>query len=591
MFIIHNSSLKKLWHHLTNRRQKQYRLLLVLMIVASLSEVVSVGAVLPFLGVLTAPEQVYQHPLMQPLIQILELEVPNQLVLPLTIIFIIAALLAGSIRLALLYVMTRVSYATGADLSVKIYNLTLYQEYAVHISRNSSEVINGIISKTSTVIGSVILPIMNLISSTILIVSIMGALFVIDTIVALSAFIGFGLLYLGIIRYTGAQLKENSKIIADKSTQMIKSLQEGLSGIRDVLIDGSQQFYCQLYRSADLPLRRASGNNQFISGGPRYILEAVGMALIAILAYVMMQQEGGVTTVVPILGALALGAQRLLPALQQVYGSYSTIRGVEVSLKDALDLLNQPLPEYADQPSPTPIPFEREIKLKNLSFGYTKDTSLVLKNINLCIAKGERIGFMGVTGSGKSTLLDIVMGLLQPTDGKLTIDQKPINSQNRRAWQAHIAHVPQNVYLSDSTIEENIAFGVSKEKIDRQRVEKAAKQAQIGELIEEWKDGYQTLVGERGIRLSGGQRQRIGIARALYKKADVLIFDEATSALDNETEQAVMEAIKGLGEKLTILIIAHRLTTLKGCDRVVKLNKDHSLHVGSYQDMIGTFSH
>ena len=588
---MHNSSLKKLWHHLTNRRQKQYRLLLVLMIVASLSEVVSVGAVLPFLGVLTAPEQVYQHPLMQPLIQILELEVPNQLVLPLTIIFIIAALLAGSIRLALLYVMTRVSYATGADLSVKIYNLTLYQEYAVHISRNSSEVINGIISKTSTVIGSVILPIMNLISSTILIVSIMGALFVIDTIVALSAFIGFGLLYLGIIRYTGAQLKESSKIIADKSTQMIKSLQEGLSGIRDVLIDGSQQFYCQLYRSADLPLRRASGNNQFISGGPRYILEAVGMALIAILAYVMMQQEGGVTTVVPILGALALGAQRLLPALQQVYGSYSTIRGVEVSLKDALDLLNQPLPEYADQPSPTPIPFEREIKLKNLSFGYTKDTSLVLKNINLCIAKGERIGFMGVTGSGKSTLLDIVMGLLQPTDGKLTIDQKPINSQNRRAWQAHIAHVPQNVYLSDSTIEENIAFGVSKEKIDRQRVEKAAKQAQIGELIEEWKDGYQTLVGERGIRLSGGQRQRIGIARALYKKADVLIFDEATSALDNETEQAVMEAIKGLGEKLTILIIAHRLTTLKGCDRVVKLNKDHSLHVGSYQDMIGTFSH
>jgi ATP-binding cassette subfamily B protein len=305
----------------------------------------------------------------------------------------------------------------------------------------------------------------------------------------------------------------------------------------------------------------------------------------------MIQQEGGVTTVIPILGALALGAQRLLPALQQVYSSYSTIRGVEVSLKDVLDLLNQPLPEYVGQPPSALIPFEREIQLKNLSFGYTKDTSLVLKNINLCIAKGERIGFMGVTGSGKSTLLDIVMGLLQPTDGKLTIDQKPINSQNRRAWQAHIAHVPQNVYLSDSTIEENIAFGVSKEKIDRQRVKKAAKQAQIGELIEEWKDGYQTLVGERGIRLSGGQRQRISIARALYKKADVLIFDEATSALDNETEQAVMEAIKGLGEKLTILIIAHRLTTLKGCDRVVKLNKDHSLHVGSYQDMIGTFSH
>ncbi len=579
------TSLKKLWDHLTSRRKKQFLMLLILMIFASFLEVVSVGAVLPFLGVLTAPEQIYHHPLMQPLIQILELSTPAQLVLPITIFFIIAALLAGSIRLLLLYVMTRISYATGADLSIKSYNLTLYQEYAIHVSRNSSEIINGIISKTSTVIGGVILPILNLISSTILIVSIMGALFVIDTIVALSAFIGFGLLYLGIIRYTGKQLKENSKIIADKSTQMIKSLQEGLGGIRDILIDGSQEFYSQLYRSADLPLRRASGNNLFIGGGPRYVLEAVGMTLIATLAYIMTQQEGGIEKAIPVLGALALGAQRLLPALQQAYGSYSTMRGVEASLQDVLDLLDQPLPEYADQSPPIPILFEREIKLTNLSFRYTEDTSLVLKNINLSIAKGKRIGFIGVTGSGKSTLLDIIMGLLSPTDGKLTIDQKPLNSQSLRAWQAHIAHVPQNIYLSDSTIEENIAFGIPKEKIDHQRVKKAAKQAQISELIKQWKDGYRTLVGEQGVRLSGGQRQRIGIARALYKKANVLILDEATSALDNETEQTVMEAINGLEKDLTILIIAHRLTTLKDCDQIVKLDNNNNIRVGTYDEI------
>ena len=556
------------------------------MIIASLSEIISIGAVLPFLGALTAPEQVYQHPLMQSIIQILGLTEPSQLILPLTIFFIIAVLLAGLIRLTLLYVMTRLSFATGADLSISIYRRTLYQEYTVHVSRNSSEVINSIITKTNIVINGVLTQVLTFISSTALLIGIMGALFAINISVALSASIGFGLLYWLVIRYTKNQLKDNSQIIADQSTQMIKSLQEGLEGIRDLLIDGTQQFYCQLYRSADLPLRRASGNNLFISGSPRYALEAIGMTLIAGLAYVMTQQEGGMVTAIPVLGALALGAQRLLPALQQAYGAYSTIKGSNSSLKDVLDLLGQPLPVYADQPLPKPIPFERELKLTELNFRYTEDSPWVLKNINLSLKKGARIGFIGVTGSGKSTLIDIIMGLLPPTNGKLMIDQQPINSQNCRAWQAHIAHVPQNIYLSDSTIEENIAFGVDKEQIDHQRVKKVAKQAQIAELINDWKEGYQTFVGERGVRLSGGQRQRIGIARALYKKANVLIFDEATSALDNETEWEVMKAIEEIGEEITVLIIAHRLTTLKGCDKIVKLGKKYTVHVGNYQEMI-----
>jgi len=583
---IKNSTLITLWHHLSKRRRKQFWLLLILMIIASLSEIISVGAVLPFLGILTAPEQVYQHPFMQPIIQILELTEPSQLILPLTIFFIIAALLAGSIRLTLLYVMTRLSFATGADLSISIYRRTLYQEYAVHVSRNSSEVINTIITKTDVAISGILTPTLTFISSIILLIGIMGALFAINISVALSAFIGFGLLYWLVVRYTKDQLKDNSQIIADQSTQMIKSLQEGLGGIRDLLIDGTQQFYCQLYRSADLPLRRASGNNHFISGSPKFIMEAIGMTLIAGLAYVMTQQEGGMVTAIPVLGALALGAQRLLPALQQSYNAYSTIKGASASFADVLNLLDQPLSEYADQLPAKPIPFEKEIKLTNLNFRYKEDSPWVLKNINFSLEKGARIGFIGVTGSGKSTLLDIIMGLLPPTNGELIIDQQPIDNQNRRAWQVHIAHVPQNIFLSDSSIEENIAFGIAKEQIDHQRVKKAAQQAQISELIEQWKEGYQTFVGERGIRLSGGQRQRIGIARALYKKANVLIFDEATSALDNETEREVMEAIEALGKEVTVLIIAHRLTTLKECDKIVKLDKNHAVHIGSYQEMI-----
>ena len=367
---------------------------------------------------------------------------------------------------------------------------------------------------------------------------------------------------------------------------IVKSLQEGLGGVRDVLIDGTQKFYCQLYRNADLLLRRASGSTQFISGSPRYVMETIGMVLIAGLAYMLTQQQSGIATAIPILGALALGAQRLLPALQQAYSSYSLIKGSESSLEDVLDLLDQSLPEYTNQPTPKAIQFDKEIKLTNLSFRYTQESPWVLKNINLSLKKGSRIGFIGSTGSGKSTLLDIVMGLLPATEGDLFIDQQPINDKSRRSWQMNIAHVPQNIYLSDNSIEENIAFGVSKDKIDHQRVRKAAQQAQIAQLIEQWQEGYQTFVGEGGVRLSGGQRQRIGIARALYKKASVLIFDEATSALDNETEREVMEAIKDLGGEMTVLIIAHRLTTLRNCDKVVKLGNNYALSVGSYQEMV-----
>ncbi|PJC02866.1 MAG: ABC transporter ATP-binding protein, partial [Gallionellales bacterium CG_4_9_14_0_8_um_filter_59_50] len=389
-----------------------------------------------------------------------------------------------------------------------------------------------------------------------------------------------------IIRLTRKKLLTDSQCMARESVQVIKSLQEGLGGIRDVLIDGSQATYCQVYRNADLRLRRAQGNSAFISASPRYGMEALGMLLIAALAYSLAQQADGIAKAIPILGALALGAQRLLPVLQQAYGSWAGIQSGQAALQDTLNLLDQPLPSYADQPAAEPLSFKHTISLKQLAFRYSPQTPYVLEQINLTIAKGSRVGFIGTTGSGKSTLLDIVMGLLQPTDGTLEIDGQAVTTSNNRAWQAHIAHVPQAIFLADSAIEENIAFGVPPNQIDHERVRQAAQQAQIADIIETWPKQYQTFVGERGIRLSGGQRQRIGIARALYKQADVIIFDEATSALDNETEQAVMQAIEGLNEDLTILIIAHRLTTLKNCTQIVELSECGIKRTGSYQDIV-----
>ena len=557
------------------------------MIGASFAEIISIGAVLPFLAVLTAPERIFELPAAQPFIKASGITTPSQLLLPLTIIFGLAALLSGGVRMFLLWASTRLSYATGADLSISIYRRTLYQPYSVHVARNSSEIINGISTKTNTVIYT-FTSILNLISSTIILLAILITLVSVDPVIALAAFGGFGLLYALIIKITQSRLVVNSQRIAHESTQVIKSLQEGLGGIRDVLIDGTQAAYCQIYRNADLPLRHAQGNNLFISMSPRYALEALGMLLISALAYMLALQPNGIAKAIPVLGVLALGAQRLLPVLQLAYASWSGIQGGQASLKDALELLEQPLPDYADQPPAKPLMFRKQIELKNLSFRYTEQTPLVLSNLNLKISKGSRTGFIGVTGSGKSTLLDVVMGLLQPTDGALEIDGQPITSANNRAWQAHIAHVPQAIYLSDSTIEENIAFGIPKGNIDHKRVKQAAQQAQIAHIIESWPKKYNTYVGERGIRLSGGQRQRIGIARALYKQADVIIFDEATSALDNDTEQAVMEAIESLGNELTILIIAHRLTTLKNCTQVVELWEDGIKRIGAYGDIVGT---
>ena len=578
--------LTRLWQHISPRRRRQFGLLLILMVLTSFAEILSIGAVLPFLAVLTAPTRVFEHAAAQPIIQMFGLTAPEQLLLPLAIAFGGAALITGAMRLLLLWVNTRLSFATGADLSINIYRRTLYQPYLVHCARNSSQVISGISGKANIVIQSIILPILMLISASVILGSALVAILTVEPAMALMTFGGFGLFYVFIMRLTRKVTLIDSQCIARESVEVIKSLQEGLGGIRDVLIDNSQATYCQIYRQADLHLRRAQSRSAFISNSPRYGVEALGILCITMLAYMLSQQADGITKGIPVLGALVLGIQRLLPALQQVYGSWVNIQSGQAILQDTLSLLDQPLPDYADQPPSKPLPFEQSISLKRLAFRYNPQAPYVLKQVNLTIAKGSRVGFIGTTGSGKSTLLDIVMGLLSPTDGILEIDGVAVTSGNQRAWQAHIAHVPQAIFLADSSVEENIAFGVPKNKIDIERVRQAAKQAQLADSIESWPKQYQTFVGERGILLSGGQRQRIGIARALYKQADVIIFDEATSSLDNETEQAVMQAIEDLSKDLTLLIIAHRLATLKNCTHIVELRDGGIVQVGGYKDIV-----
>lgn len=468
------SLLKRLWVHIAPRRRKQLGLLLVLMVATSFAEVMSIGAVLPFLAVLTNPEKVLASNFLQPVLALANIQEAQQLLLPITLLFAGAAVFAGAMRLLLLWSSTRLSFAIGADLSNYAYKSTLYQPYAVHVSRNSSDMISAITGKVNTVIAGVIVPSVAIINTAIMLTMIIVALLWVNPVIAISAFLGFGVMYWVIIRLTRHQLRVDSEHIARESTHTIKALQEGLGGIRDVLIDGSQSVYCDVYQKADAALRRAQGNNMFVGQSPRYAMEAMGIAFIAFLAYSLALSVSGIAGAIPVLGALALGAQRLLPVLQQGYASWSSIVGSQSSLADALDLLDQQMPDVSAHTANHSMAFNRQIELKDVSFRYREDAPWVLHNVNLLIKKGSRVGFVGTTGSGKSTLLDIVMGLLYPTQGYMLVDGQVVDVNNMRGWQQHIAHVPQSIYLSDASVAENIAFGIPKEKIDYARVKRAA---------------------------------------------------------------------------------------------------------------------
>lgn len=563
--------LADLWSKLNLRRQRQFVMLLVLMLFAALADVISLGAVLPFLGVITAPETVFNQPFVADIAGLLGITSAEQLLLPLTLVFVAAALVAGGVRILLLWASNRLSYATGADLSIEAYRRTLYQPYRIHVERNSSEIISSITTKMSS--ATIVLNLMLILtSSTVLVVFILAVLVSIDPAIAGCAFIAFGFSY-GVISWlTRYRLKRNSLQVERGITEALRALQEGLGGIRDILLDGTQSIYCDVFSKAERSLRVAQANNRFIAGSPRFVMEALGMTLIAALAYVLSGQAAPITAAIPTLGALALGAQRLIPAFQQIYSAWAGISGHKDSLIAVLNLLDQELSDIDLEGSHEALDFKNNIYLSSVYFRYGDHGPWLLENFNLTIPKGARVGVVGVTGSGKSTLIDLIMGLLEPDKGQILVDGRTIIGKQLLKWQRAIAHVPQNIYLADVSIAENIAFGVPQEDIDLERVRQVAFQAQISKFIESSLEGYQTLVGERGIRLSGGQRQRIGIARALYKQANVLVFDEATSALDSATEQSVMDAIEGLSTDLTILMIAHRITTVQSCDTIIELD-------------------
>jgi ATP-binding cassette subfamily B protein len=580
------SLLQRLFQKVSARRRRQLVLAGLLMLVSSLAEVMSLGAVIPFLAVLTEPELVWTQGWIQKLVPLLGWQSAAEMTGAVCVLFALVALGAGGLRILMIWVNFKLANAIGSDLGTEVYRRTLYQLYQVHASRNSSEVLAIITNEVGDVIGS-IQGLLQFATAFVIGLGLIATLIWVNAQVALMVTVIFALVYALVINTAKERLRRNSRRIVADRQRVIQVLQEGLGSIRDVILDGNQSYYTEIFRVTDRRLRSATTVNSFLSLYPRYGLEAIALVVIACLAWGLSLADTGAETLAT-LGVYALGGQKLLPAVQQAYLCWSLLSGNRKSIAIVLDYLEQPIEPYLLEAVDQSLKFEQELRFEQVGFAYRQDLPLVLKDVSFTIRAGHRVGFIGTTGSGKSTCVDLLMGLLYPSYGLITVDGLPIEGEVLRRWQKTVAHVPQVIYLADASIAENIALGVAPEEIDYDRVRQSAQMAQIADFIETQQDGYGAFVGERGIRLSGGQRQRIGIARALYKNASVLVFDEATSALDNTTEQEVMGAINNLAGDLTVIMIAHRLSTVDHCDLIIELSQGRVVAQGTYRELLAS---
>ena len=578
-----------IWKQLKKERKNELFIFLLVTIASAFGEIVSLASILPFLGALTNPESLFKIPMLNSIFSIFGIVESRQILQPITYLFCISVIITALLRLLNIWLKVKISASIGTDLSCEAYRRTLYQPYSVHIKRNSSKVISVTTTQINETITGLNL-ILQLGTSILISLSILITLITINWRIALICGLTFSFIYLLLAKYVQRRLKTNSRIISLGYKGQQKALQEGLAAIREVLLDGTQSTYIRIYEKEDYPMRQKQAINSFIAVFPRFLLESVGLFLLAIISLALVKNTNKELLIIPTIGTMALGAQKLLPALQQIYNSWAGVKGMSSSIYGVLKMLEQEMNIQNTYKSIKPYVLKSGIKFRNVSFSYENDSKKYeIKDLNLTINKGQVVGIIGKTGSGKSTFVDLLMGLLKPTKGEILIDENNLydekNYKTLSSWRSAISHVPQDIYLSDNSIEENIAFGENLSQISRIKVKKAAKFAQIESFIANLPEKYGTYVGERGIRMSGGQRQRIAIARAIYKNSKILVLDEATSALDTKTEREVMSSINKVSKNLTLIIIAHRKSTILNCDRILHIENGRIIKDGTPKEV------
>jgi ATP-binding cassette, subfamily B, bacterial PglK len=570
-------TIRKLVDLLRPEERKRAWVLVIMILVMALFDMLGVASILPFIAVLANPSMVETNPILAWCYQFsanFGVGSVDQFLFLLGLLVFVLLVFSLAFKALTSYSQTRFALMREYSIGKQLVEGYLYQPYSWFLNHHSADLGKTILSEVQTVIYNGILPMMTLLAQSAVAIAMLGLLLLVDPMLAISVGLVLGIAYGCISALMSGWLNAlgQARIQANQERYIVVS--EAFGAVKDVKSGGLESIFIERFAKPAETYAKGQATAQIITQMPRFLLEAIAFGGMLIVILYLMAQSGGFNTALPVIALYAFTGYRLMPALQQIYGAFTQLKFVGPGLT-ALhsDLMGLKSVEPYDN-SLEPLLLNKSIELKNISYQYPNANVQALSGINLVIPARSTVGLVGTTGSGKTTIIDLILGLLEPQTGSLCVDGHLVNARNRRQWQKNIGYVPQHIYLSDDTVSANIAFGLAPEDVDQKAVERAAKIANLHDFVtQNMTHGYSTMVGERGIRLSGGQRQRIGIARALYHNPSVLVFDEATSAMDSLTEQAVMEAVQNLSRSVTIILIAHRLNTVRDCDQIFLLEK------------------
>lgn len=584
--------LKKLLDLFTIRERWQIAGLFILILIGAGFETLGVGLVLPFISLLENPQRVEQAGLLRWVYQAVGEPEIRQFLIGAGLGFIGIYLLKNAYLTGITYLQFRFIYDKQIKLCSRLFRAYLYSPYTFHLQRNSADLMRNLTSETGQFFGGVLIPGLLALTEVTILACIALFLLVVEPVTCMAAAGGIGLATMIFYRMVRLKLSDLGKALQYHQARLIQTINQGLGGVKEAKVLGREQLFIDEYQSHNISSTRAFQFSQVVSQLPRFFIESIAVVGLMLIVVSVLAQGRNLNGVLPTLSLFAAAAFRLMPSINRILNAVTRMRfsshSVYVLYHDLMELkaieetskkVNWSRRDLIKQG------LETAIELRNVVYQYPGASDASLQGVSLTIPKGTSVGFVGASGAGKTTIVDVILGLLPPTQGQVLVDDRDIY-QDLSAWQRLIGYIPQSIYLCDDTLRNNIAFGIPEDEINQDWIESAVESAQLTELVKSLPQGLDTLVGELGVRLSGGQRQRVGIARALYHNPEVLVMDEATAALDNQTEAGVMQAVEKLSGEKTLIMIAHRLSTVKNCDCLYFMNQGKIVAVGTYSKLL-----
>ncbi len=587
------SFIKQLFGLFTSKQRKRFYILQTLVVLMAFTEILGVASIIPFMALVGDMNQLNEDTLIANIYQFSGIDSQTQFIFLLGVSVLVMLIISAVISMFTVWRLAMFANQIGAEIADKLYTHYLKQNWLFHATGSSAQLTKKIATETLRVTINILTPLMLMNAKIGLIILMLLSIFLYDPMVAVIGLTVFGTAYFILYRVVRLRLQKNGRTISKVNEQRFRLMNEGFGGIKDILLLGRDDDFIKRFNITGKTLAYSQGANAALGQVPRYFMELIAFgSMIGLLLYLITNHDGELGMILPILSVYALASVKLLPAFQQVYASTANIKGNIAALESIQkDLLDSMVTKVESKSDDSLMLLKHRILINNVTFTYPNKDEPTLKNIDMVIPVNSVVGIVGPSGSGKSTLIDILLGLIEPQQGQMQIDDELINEENRRLWQNSIGFVAQNIFLSEGTISENVAFGISRDNIDEDKVRSALKLAHLNEFVEGLEKEIHTKVGERGVQLSGGQRQRIGIARALYHKAEVLVLDEATSSLDGITEKMIMKAIQDFKGKKTIILIAHRLKTVQKCDQIFFVQNGKVVDKGTFNELIKSNEH